>query len=91
MNVAAQPGYDRTVEDLGNIVELGHVNVTVPDQHLAGLFYIAGLGLTRDPYLMTTTDQHVDQRRAARSSICPRGRRRWCAARPGWWCPISTR
>jgi hypothetical protein len=49
----AQPVYDRTVEDLGNIVELGHVNVTVPDQRLATLFYISGLGLTRDPYLMT--------------------------------------
>ncbi|MBV9756018.1 MAG: hypothetical protein JO047_03115 [Alphaproteobacteria bacterium] len=45
--------YDRTVEDLGNIVELGHVNVRVPDQKLATLFYISGLGLTRDPYLMT--------------------------------------
>ncbi|HET6183676.1 MAG TPA: hypothetical protein VFA03_08780 [Acetobacteraceae bacterium] len=56
MNVAAQPVYDRTVEDLGNIVELGHVNVTVPDQRLATLFYVSGLGLTRDPYLMTSTD-----------------------------------
>jgi hypothetical protein len=49
----AKPVFDRTVEDLGNIVELGHVNVTVPDQRLATLFYISGLGLTRDPYLMT--------------------------------------
>jgi hypothetical protein len=56
MNDAAQPVYDRTTEDLGNIVELGHVNVTVPDQHLATLFYVSGLGLTRDPYLMTGTD-----------------------------------
>ncbi len=45
--------YDRSAEDLGNIVELGHVNVRVPDQRLATLFYISGLGLTRDPYLMT--------------------------------------
>jgi hypothetical protein len=51
--VASKPVYDRTVEDLGNIVELGHVNVTVPDQKLATIFYISGLGLTRDPYLMT--------------------------------------
>jgi hypothetical protein len=56
MNSAAEPAYDRTVEDLGNIVELGHVNVTVPDQRLATLFYVSGLGLTRDPYLMTSTD-----------------------------------
>ncbi|MBX5453025.1 MAG: hypothetical protein K6U10_03685 [Acidobacteriia bacterium] len=48
-----RPSYDRTQEDLGNIVELGHVNVQVPDQHSATLFYITGLGLTRDPYLMT--------------------------------------
>ncbi len=48
-----KPVYDRTVEDLGNVVELGHVNVTVPDQRLATIFYITGLGLTRDPYIMT--------------------------------------
>ncbi len=45
--------YDRTVEDLGNVVALEHVNVTVPDQVKATLFYINGLGLTRDPYMMT--------------------------------------
>jgi hypothetical protein len=28
----------------------------VPDQSLATLFYVTGLGLTRDPYLMTGTD-----------------------------------
>ena len=48
----AAPAFDRTVEDLGNIVELGHVNVTVPDQSKATAFYLMGLGLTRDPYLM---------------------------------------
>lgn len=45
--------WDRTVEDLGNMVMLEHVNVTAPDQALATLFYVSGLGLTRDPYLMT--------------------------------------
>ncbi|MGE5512315.1 MAG: VOC family protein [Bacteroidota bacterium] len=45
--------YDRTEEDLGNIVALEHVNTRVPDQRLATLFYVMGLGLTRDPYLMT--------------------------------------
>ena len=44
---------DRTMEDLGNVVALEHVNIRVPDQRLATLFYIKGLGLTRDPYLMT--------------------------------------
>lgn len=48
--------YDRAAEDLGNIVELGHVNNRIPDQRLATLFYVAGLGLTRDPILMTSTD-----------------------------------
>jgi hypothetical protein len=47
--------YDRAAEDLGNIVALEHVNVTVPDQQPATLFYVAGLGLTRDPFLMTST------------------------------------
>ncbi|MDO8431641.1 MAG: VOC family protein [Candidatus Binatus sp.] len=46
--------YDRASEDLGNIVALEHVNVTVPDQQLATLFYVIGLGLTRDPYLMNS-------------------------------------
>ena len=50
--MANTPQFDRTAEDLGNIVELGHVNVTVPDQTKATAFYIMGLGLTRDPYLM---------------------------------------
>ena len=52
MNDMVTPQFDRTVEDLGNIVELGHVNVTVPDQSKAVAFYLMGLGLTRDPYLM---------------------------------------
>ena len=37
-------------EDIGNIVLFEHVNVQVPDQSLAILFYIVGLGFTRDPY-----------------------------------------
>jgi len=48
--------YDRARQDLGNITLLEHVNVSVPDQHLATIFYLSGLGLTRDPYLMTGTD-----------------------------------
>jgi len=45
--------FDRSVEDLGNSVGLEHLNLTIPDQQLATLFYISGLGLTRDPYLVT--------------------------------------
>ena len=44
-----QPAFDRAAEDLGNSIHLEHVNVQVPDQRLAALFYVAGLGLTRDP------------------------------------------
>ncbi len=47
---------DRSTEDLGNIVALEHVNVQIPDQRLSTLFYVTGLGLTRDPYLMTSTN-----------------------------------
>jgi hypothetical protein len=43
--------YDRSMEDVGGIVALEHVNVTVPDQRLATLFYIVGMGFTRDPFL----------------------------------------
>ena len=45
--------YDRTAEDLGNIVNLGHVNLNITDQRLATHYYITGLGLTRDPFLNT--------------------------------------
>ena len=43
--------FDRTVEDLANIVGLEHTNVRVADQRLATLFYVVGMGFTRDPYL----------------------------------------
>lgn len=48
--------YDRSAEDLGNIVGLEHVNLQVENQVLTTLFYVTGLGLTRDPYLMTSVD-----------------------------------
>jgi hypothetical protein len=51
-----QPRYDRTAEDVGNIVGLGHVNTAIADQQLATLFYASGLGLTRDPFMMTGID-----------------------------------
>jgi hypothetical protein len=44
--------YDRRNQDVGNIVALEHVNVRVPDQVLATSFYVSGLGMTRDPYVM---------------------------------------
>jgi catechol 2,3-dioxygenase-like lactoylglutathione lyase family enzyme len=43
--------FDRTTQDVGNILSLDHLNLTVPDQQAASAFYIVGLGLTRDPYL----------------------------------------
>src|SRR5260370_15505079 len=46
--------FDRATEGLGNSILLEPVNVTVPDQRLATLFYAAGLGLTRAPYLMVS-------------------------------------
>jgi hypothetical protein len=45
--------YDRAAQDTGNIVNLGHVNVCISDQHLATHYYVTGLGLTRDPFLNT--------------------------------------
>ncbi len=43
--------FDRTAEDVGNIVLLEHVNVTQPDQRPTTLFYVVALGGTRDPYI----------------------------------------
>src|SRR5262249_9796078 len=48
--------FDRTAEDLGNIIGLEHVNVKIPDQIVATNFYVTALGLTRDPYIMTGTE-----------------------------------
>jgi catechol-2,3-dioxygenase len=46
--------FDRASEDLGNIVNIGHVNVCISDQQIATQFYVSGLGLTRDPFLNTS-------------------------------------
>ena len=43
--------FDRTEADVGNILALEHVNVTVPDQPIATFFYVNLLGFTRDPYM----------------------------------------
>jgi len=43
--------YDRTTQDVGNLVLLEHFNCVIDDQRLAILFYVVGLGATRDPYL----------------------------------------
>lgn len=43
--------YDRTTQDVGNLVHLEHFNCVIDDQRLAVLFYVVGLGATRDPYL----------------------------------------
>src|SRR5437773_1395589 len=50
---ALMPGdrvFDRSAEDIGNIILLEHVNVKIPDQVVATNFYVTALGLTRDPY-----------------------------------------
>ena len=48
--------YDRTTQDVGNVLMFEHLNVTIPDQSAATLFYIMGLGFTRDPYMNVGID-----------------------------------
>ena len=48
--------YNRSSESLGNILHMEHVNLMIPDQAPAILFYVTGLGFTRDPFLMTGLD-----------------------------------
>lgn len=48
--------FDPASQDVGNIVLFEHVNLTIPDQEAATDFYVAGLGLTRDPHMMVGTD-----------------------------------
>jgi hypothetical protein len=55
-NLSPTAPFDRTSEDVGNIVALEHVNTKIPDQQTATVFYVSGLGLTRDPFLMTGID-----------------------------------
>ena len=51
MNAPEKLKYDRATQDVGNIVLLEHYNCCIDDQRLAVLFYVVGLGATRDPYL----------------------------------------
>jgi hypothetical protein len=51
MNAPEKLKYDRATQDVGNIVHLEHYNCCIDDQRLAILFYIVGLGATRDPYI----------------------------------------
>jgi hypothetical protein len=43
--------FDRSEEDIGNVLCMQHINFTVSDAHLASLFYVSALGFTRDPYI----------------------------------------
>ena len=43
--------FDRNEENIGNVLNMEHINLTVPDQQVAALFYVTGLGFTRDPYI----------------------------------------
>ena len=51
MNAPEKLKYDRSAQDVGNIVLLEHYNCCIDDQRLAVLFYVVGLGATRDPYI----------------------------------------
>jgi hypothetical protein len=47
--------------DVGNVLLLEHLNIQVADQLEAVLFYLMGLGLTRDPYRTVGVDNmHVN-------------------------------
>ena len=43
--------FNRSEENIGNVLNMEHINLTVPDQQVAALFYVTGLGFTRDPYV----------------------------------------
>lgn len=49
-------GVSIAAEDVSNIVALEHVNTTVADQGVAMLFYIVGMGFTRDPHFVVGPD-----------------------------------
>jgi catechol 2,3-dioxygenase-like lactoylglutathione lyase family enzyme len=43
--------YQRSSQDVGNIIEFSHIRMAVPDLTMATVFYSNGLGFTRDPYV----------------------------------------
>ncbi len=53
MDAKTQPYFE---ENVGNIMLMEHVNVQVPDQQVATLFYLVGMGFTRDPHMMVGLD-----------------------------------
>ena len=72
--------YSPELEDVGNIVGLEHVNLTVPDQSTATAFYVGALGGTRDPYLMVGPGQYVGE--LGRPAVPPPDQRGSAPARP---------
>ncbi len=42
---------DFEADDSGNILLLDHINLVIADQQAATVFYVMGLGFTRDPYM----------------------------------------
>jgi hypothetical protein len=81
--------FERRVEDLGNIVALEHLNVAVAGQQKATLFYVAGLGLTRDPFLVTSTRATRGLTSAAASSTSRQTIQKCCAVGLASTCQIE--
>jgi len=48
--------FDRSQEDSGNSVQLEHLNFRQPDQRINTIFFLMGMGFTRDPYLVVGVD-----------------------------------
>jgi hypothetical protein len=48
--------FDRSTQDVSNLVHLEHVNILQPDQRPTTLFYVVALGGTRDPYIFVGLD-----------------------------------
>jgi len=47
---AKEDNEDEIAQDVGSVVFFEHINLNVPDAHVADIFYSDCLGLTRDPY-----------------------------------------
>ncbi len=82
--------FDCRVDDVGNIIEFGHIDLRVPDQHLATLFYVTGLGLTGDPFLRVDIE-NMWMNVGASQLHRPTGPAQVLRGRTGWSCLIWTR
>ena len=71
--MTAQSAFDRSMEDVSNIIQLEHVNLAIADQRLATIFYGLGRPIFNEKLSRSLRPTRYDKRES--------GSRRWRSAR----------